>query len=415
MACGGAACAALVMAACGSGSPVPTSPSATVLSTLGALTERGAAITIPGLPAIPTTLKASAPVAQTPALDSIFRNRTVQLVVESPVFTHRPEVALEITFELWSISGATPTRVYTTTVSTGQPQTSVTIPPATLEDRHAYAWRSFASLDGATGPSSTPFAFRTEFIVIEPPTLRYPIGGETATDRQPPLLVDNGAVLGEAGTVVYKFELDTDENFSKPVRLEAVRMGNTGDRTTGILPDELPSLTMFYWRVRGTNGTVFGEWSVTEAFRTPETADQINPSQITWLHTNVSNWNMSSLVTNVTITPTQVCVFHTAAGQWPISTEVFSDGAPIEGNIWIFGFINDRWYGATWDWLRPGQQCKSVTADEFGAEQIRIPPLDGSWVPRAGDTVGFMMSTIARFGSLAGEERSNIVLVTWPY
>jgi hypothetical protein len=41
--------------------------------------------------------------------------------------------------------------------------------------------------------------------------------------------------------------------------------------------------------------------------------------------------------------------------------------------------------------------------------------MDASWVPRAGDQIGFMMSSRARDGVIAGEERSNVVLVTWPY
>ena len=171
-------CAALVIAACGSGSP--TSPSATGLSTTGALPEQTAAITIPGLPAIPVTLKTSAPVAQTPAVDSIVRSQTVQLVVTSPVATY-VQATLQVTYELWKISGGTPTMVFNPTVSAGSGTTSVMTD--TLEDNQDYAWRAFASLDGATGLTSTPFTFRTEFKAIEPPTLVSPIGGATATGR----------------------------------------------------------------------------------------------------------------------------------------------------------------------------------------------------------------------------------------
>ena len=415
---GFAVLAAILMAACGSGNQVPTSPSATGLSTApalaGQLPDRGAAITIPALPAVAVTLKASAPVAQSPATDTILRDPTLQLAVENPVGTFI-SAALMVTFELFKITGGSPVSVYAATVPTGQPNTSVTIPPAMLDDVQEYAWRAYASLDGFTGPGSTPFAFQTEFTVIDPPTLRYPIGGERATDRQPPLLVDNGDVRGDPGTVTYQFQLGRDPAFPGPTLIEVVRMGGTGDRTTAQLPAELLPLTTYYWRVRGTNGSVVGEWSVTETFTTPdENADGIDASAVVWLHTDVSQWEVNSMVTGVTVTNHQVCAFHTAAGQWPFSTDVFDDNAPIEGNVWIFGFINGRWWGATWDWLRPGQQCKAVTPGEFGADQIRIPPLDASWTPRTGDTVGFMMSTIARDSNRAGEFRSNIALVTWP-
>jgi hypothetical protein len=130
---------------------------------------------------------------------------------------------------------------------------------------------------------------------------------------------------------------------------------------------------------------------------------------------------VTSTVTNVTVEPGEVCIFHTSAGQWPFSTEVFPpdedypDGAPIEGNIWIFGFIDGEWYAATWDWLRPGQECKHESSDTFGRDQIRIPPMDETWIPQRGDTIGLMMSTIARTGLRAGEERTKVVLLTWPY
>ena len=58
---------------------------------------------------------------------------------------------------------------------------------------------------------------------------------------------------------------------------------------------------------------------------------------------------------------------------------------------------------------------KAVTGEELGRDQIRIPPMDASWPgPRSGETVGFLVSTRARDGVPAGEERTNIVLVRWP-
>lgn len=146
-----------------------------------------------------------------------------------------------------------------------------------------------------------------------------------------------------------------------------------------------------------------------------ETADEIEPSTVTWLHTDVSQWPITSQLTAVEIREDTVCLRHTQAGKWPISTEVFPDGAEIEGNPWIFALFDDLWHGATWDWMRPGQECKSMTAVEFGRDQIRIPPMDSSWVPAKGDELGFMVSTIARTSLRVGEERSNIKLTTWPY
>jgi hypothetical protein len=41
--------------------------------------------------------------------------------------------------------------------------------------------------------------------------------------------------------------------------------------------------------------------------------------------------------------------------------------------------------------------------------------MDASWPgPQSGDSVGFMVSTRARDGVPAGEERTNIFLTRWP-
>lgn len=141
-------------------------------------------------------------------------------------------------------------------------------------------------------------------------------------------------------------------------------------------------------------------------------ADQLDPRQVTWLHRDVSSWPITSTVTDVTITRSEMCVDHSGAGRFP--TSQFGT-IQVEGNVWIFAQINGRWYGATYDWLRPGQVCKGVTGDELGRDQIRIAPMDASWPgPRSGDTVGFMVSARARDDVSAGAERTNIVLVRWP-
>ena len=141
-----------------------------------------------------------------------------------------------------------------------------------------------------------------------------------------------------------------------------------------------------------------------------------NLSEVNWIHTDVTDWEENSRITEVNITSNEVAIYHTMAGLWPVSYSVFDDGAPIEGNAWIFAFVDGRWHGATWEWLRPGQQNKSVRAWEFGEDQIRRSPLDISWMPRQGDRVGFMMSTIARTNLRASQNyRTQVFMTTWPY
>ena len=212
-------------------------------------------------------------------------------------------------------------------------------------------------------------------------------------------IYSDSTALGTSGLTLG----DMMVNFTSPV-IEVPQI-NAAMLTVGLCGDGAGQLTS------GTSGGTSGR--VTSTFT--DANDDIDPKTINWLHTNVSDWEVTSKITEVRIASHEFCIYHTAAGQWPTTTSVFDDEAPIEGNAWIFGFVNGQWYGATWDWLRPGQQCKSMTAEEFGSDQIRIPPLDSSWVPQPGESIGVMMSTVARRGSVDGQEqRSNIKLVTMP-
>jgi hypothetical protein len=127
--------------------------------------------------------------------------------------------------------------------------------------------------------------------------------------------------------------------------------------------------------------------------------------QVTWLDPDVSSWPETSRITSATIDNPPICIRHTKAGQWPVK-----GGA--EGNPWIFVNRDGRWYGATYEWLAPGQVCKGLTRDTIGPH-IGRSPLTG-WRPRSGEVVGLMVSTLARFRPEAARERSNVVMVRWP-
>lgn len=157
-------------------------------------------------------------------------------------------------------------------------------------------------------------------------------------------------------------------------------------------------------------GAVTGSTGPTESAPVGNPADQIDLSTVTWLDTNVSDWAQTSTITRVNIGSPPIGIEHTKAGQWPSIT---AGGTVVEGNPWIFANIDGEWIAATYEWLRPGQTEKEISAENIGAH-IKKPPLDG-WRPKSGDTVGLMVSTPARLGPEGPiNERSNVVLVTWP-
>jgi hypothetical protein len=133
--------------------------------------------------------------------------------------------------------------------------------------------------------------------------------------------------------------------------------------------------------------------------------DEIDLSDVKFLHTNVSKWEVTSRVTRVRIDDPPICIEHTKAGKW-------RDVGGAEGNPWVIAKIDGQWYAATYEWLRPGQTCKNIHADSLGPHTKKSPLED--WRPRSGEMVGFMVSGLARDSTRSVEERSNVVLVRWP-
>jgi hypothetical protein len=138
-------------------------------------------------------------------------------------------------------------------------------------------------------------------------------------------------------------------------------------------------------------------------------SDAISPGSINWLHTNASSWSRTSTISSITIGPSSVNFPHSKSGSWPVST---INGTAVEGNPWFFANIGGTWYGATWEWLRPGQTGKSIAPNDYGPH-IKVSPMS-SWTPSPGELVGFMVSTRARDGGGYGDERSSICTFNFP-
>lgn len=166
--------------------------------------------------------------------------------------------------------------------------------------------------------------------------------------------------------------------------------------------------------VAGNAGLQPGE-GIQRIFDFPETtfggcsSDQIDPGSVTWLHDNASSWPKTSTLNSITIGPDTVKFPHSKAGQWMTFTV---NGELLEGNPWFFANIEGQWYGATWEWLRPGQTSKSISPDAYG-DHIKRSPMD-SWLPEPLETVGFMVSTRARDGVSSGDERTAICTFEFP-
>ena len=301
-------------------------------------------------------------------------------------------------------------------------------------------WRARASAVGREGQVIGPWSATGSFVTglepvnIDAPTHVSPINGATAAANPPTFVVNNPAVSGQSGPITIHYHVATDSDFANVVSVFSAPMGS-GPTTTAV-SGSLADDTLFYWHMFATDGTTTGPWSTAQSFRTPAppppppgggggggcggggggggggASDELDLSKVTWLHHNVSGWPKTSTVTSTSIGNPPICINHTKSGAWP---GVYSGGAgtTVEGNPWVFANVGGKWYGATYEWLRPGQTCKGISASNIGAH-IKKSPLT-NWVPQSGETIGLMVSTPARFGPEGPvNERSNVVLTTWP-
>ena len=181
----------------------------------------------------------------------------------------------------------------------------------------------------------------------------------------------------------------------------------------------------YQWSVRARNSAGVSDWG--SATFTVDTdvgggggQDEFDLSQATFLHTNVTDWKITSTLGNVTISDAQICMPHSMVGKWHNQPEPGS-GVPVEGNPWVVANVNGQWYAAIFEWMGVNQICKSLGAEPPAttvatqmASHIKIAPLD-TWVPQSGEKTYVLVSTVARYGDMVRlRERSQVVEVIWP-
>ena len=140
-------------------------------------------------------------------------------------------------------------------------------------------------------------------------------------------------------------------------------------------------------------------------------------SAVAWLHTDVTGWAQTATLSSVSIDSSHVCLDYDKANDWPIGQ---ISGVDAVANPWVFIWRPDlegddgQWYGATWEWMRPGQTCKASTS--VAGDHIKQSPYHptSGWAPSSGETLHFMVSGMARMGTPNIQERSNLVQVVWP-
>ena len=141
---------------------------------------------------------------------------------------------------------------------------------------------------------------------------------------------------------------------------------------------------------------------------------EFNLDKVTWLHTNVSSWPVTSTL-SISIKNGTMCLNFSGTSTWPTAKILHTDGTryiQVNANPWVFVSQAGKWYGGTWEWMTPNGNCKPISKVEGG--HIKQAPLK-NWEPRSGDKLYFMVSSIARGANLNNyKARTNVVEVTWP-
>ena len=90
-------------------------------------------------------------------------------------------------------------------------------------------------------------------------------------------------------------------------------------------------------------------------------------------------------------------------------------GFGVYANQWYFARINGTWYGGAGEWIYRGAgSCKAGQGTfTIGPDSGFGPPFS-TWVPKVGELVGFMVTSVARFGvQRTVDQRSNVIVQPW--
>ena len=133
----------------------------------------------------------------------------------------------------------------------------------------------------------------------------------------------------------------------------------------------------------------------------PGPADEIDVRKVHWNDFNVGNWPVEDTPFGVSVDGKHIRWTFDQSG-WPARNNV-------NGNIFLIWKENGRYYGESFEHIRP--HAKQISAHEAkGGGKLRSKP--DSWRPVKGRTYGLVLTSHVRGWSDA-RRRTNIEVVTW--
>jgi hypothetical protein len=101
---------------------------------------------------------------------------------------------------------------------------------------------------------------------------------------------------------------------------------------------------------------------------------------------------------------------------WPYAKPGDDPNFGVFANLWYFANIGGTWYGGAGEWIyRGAATCKAGQGTTTIAPDSGFGPPFSSWVPKVGEMVGYMVSTVARaWPSVRSvDQRTNVVVQPW--
>lgn len=298
--------------------------------------------------------------------------------------------------------------------------TSVGLPslPASAGDV-TYYWRSWALVDGVTGPVSPTQTFLVQQqIIVNAPTLSDPDAGLTVSEFRPKFVTKNASRQGAVGTITYLFQVSKSSNFSS-IEQEKTVTEQSGEQTSWTPDKDLPSGTL-YWRVQARDDSN-GEASSFTSARS-FVVEPFDPKKaIFWDNfPDIALWPETAKITSVEFNRDGLIVEfdrRTSSDKWP---EVSSaDFGPLQYTLGLCYNISGQWHCSApiqfWDGRDLGESGPvEDIPDNWYYDPRRWGPMS-SHRPERGELVMVWVGQ----GNLRGvrgntrAERSNFAPVRW--
>jgi len=286
---------------------------------------------------------------------------------------------------------------------------------STLAGGTDYFWHVRATSAGTVGGFGPTNKFTVgPQVILNAPVPVSPIQG-TLTDARPALTVTNAPRSGPVGAITYRFEISTLSTFASLALDGTVPEGSL--RTSFRPSVDLPAETTLFWRATAIDATN-GVTSPVSATATFVTALAIDLTKVQYLNSpNVSSWPATGTLTSVEQDgggDGLMCMAFTDPG-WPDSPFFGDPTFGVFANQWYFAKINGLWYGGAGEWLYRGVgSCKAGQGTRTIGPDSGFGPPFSTWVPRVGELVGYMVTSVARPGvRRTVDQRTNIIVQGW--